>query len=52
MKQTIKDACVILFFVLSLAFLAGCSTIKGLANYRSQQKDKCECAPTWGCQFN
>lgn len=52
MKQNIKDSLIILLFIVSLAFLAGCSTFKGLANYRSQQKDKCECAPAWGCQFN
>ena len=50
MKENIKAIVIVIFFVLSMYMLSGCAALKGLADYRSGQKDKCECAPAWGCQ--
>jgi hypothetical protein len=49
--MTKKDFTTLMVLISALLIgvaLSGCSTFKGLADYRAKQKDKCVCPQVWG----
>ena len=51
MNKDLRDLYLLALLIALTTLLSGCATFKQTANWRAEQKEKCECAPAWGMGF-